>query len=166
VNAFNTAVFRVVLLAVGPDVLPEAIEVGDLPRWMSWKVRQKYRPVLVLELAFRARPHRSRSQGSSYHGKTEVTITSYGLHDDELSALRQAVEQCAVQETIELGVGEAVEGLDDLVQHIEWLVHPRPNPASNRLPQDVNPFSILLSLSKSGLRRLFGAQASVDVHGL
>ena len=153
VNAFNTAVFQLMLLAIGPDVLPEALQSGVLPQWMSRRVQRGYRPVLVLELRFRARPHRSRSQGYAYRGKAEVTMTSYGLHDNELSLLRNALETNSLRNSLQIGAGEAANTLSELVHQIERLVHPKQAaPAQESTPDQMNPFSAVFSLFSAFFR--------------
>ena len=155
VHTFNTALFQVDLLAVGPDVLSEAVETGQLPGWIVRKVRRSYRPVLVLELRFRARPHRSRSQGYAYRGRTELTLTSYGLHDDELSLVRNALETDTLRDSLQIGVGEAADTLGELVHRIQQLVHPmQAAPAQESTPDQTNPFSALFSLFKAVIRWL------------
>jgi hypothetical protein len=159
VNAFNTATFQVLLLAVGPDVLPQAVQAAELPAWIPRKVHRSYRPVLVLELQCRTRPQKSRSHGYAYRGQTELTLTSYGLHQDEREALRQTLDLSLLRQSLRMGTGETSAALEDLVHRVEQLVHPSPTPTTASLPEDTNPFMALFSALQTAGRWLLGLPA-------
>jgi len=102
-------------------------------------------------MSFRARPHRSESEGHVYRGKAELTLTSYGLHDDELSVLRRAVEANILRDSIQMGAGEATDALDSLVHRIEQLVNPQSLRTAANTSPEINPSSALLA----ALREVF-----------
>jgi hypothetical protein len=88
----------------------------------------------------------------------ELTLTSYGLHDGELSLLRNALETTALRDSLQMGADEAADTLNELVHQIERLVHTeQAASAQESTPDPANPFSALFLLFKAIFRWLSGS---------
>jgi len=93
VSGFNTVLLEVALLVEDRYEPQEDIDLGLLPKAVLRSNRRAYYSVLLIELDFRGIPERLKQGGYVYRGRTELTITSLALNEDELCVLRQLIEQ-------------------------------------------------------------------------
>lgn len=149
VNAFNTALFRVELLARNQDLLESEFEDATLPSWLANERFRRAVPVLVIEVMFRTSPEQSREGGYHHRGRIEITLTSYALRHDELRLLQAEREREDLRWMVE-AVGVMDERtLTELENELNRLLRPSEN-VSQPVSEDTNPFSVLWG----GIRRL------------
>jgi hypothetical protein len=127
VNAFNTALFRVEILARNEDLLESELKDGTLPSWLASERFRRPVPVLVVEAVFRTSPDQGRGGGFHHRGRIEIILTSYALREDELRLLQAEQER----EDLHRMVG-AVGVMDErtltkLEEELNRLVLPAPN---------------------------------------
>ena len=150
VNAFNTALFELVLLVEAEYDVKE--ERGVLPQaWQRRKYRP-YRPILIVEWRFRGVPERSPQGGNHFRGRSEITFTSYALNEDELRLLKSEIEKDDWGDLFERVAGVTEESLAQLQDEMNPFLDgdvanqseagPAPEPTS----EDTNPFSALFSI--------------------
>lgn len=156
VNAFNTAVFELVLLAQGRYDPAKDVASGELPKSILSQKLRKYRDLTLIEFNFRTIPDRSDQKGGySFRGKVEITFTGFALSEDELKTLKAEIEkddfgdifqmiEGATTESLELLRKDIEEFLDD-AKEIKWKDNKKKNSSKN---DDINPFSALFDFAK------------------
>ena len=148
INAFNTVLFRVELLARNEDLLESELQDGTLPSWLASERFRRPVPVLVVEATFRTSPEQAHGGGFHHRGRVEVTLTSYALREDELRLLqiereREDMRQmiAAVAFTDEGTLAALEEELNQLATTSDKISEPA--------PEDTNPFAALWDAIKS-----------------
>jgi len=150
VTAFNTAVFEVVLLVEPPSELEHSVRQGELPRMLLGKRHRRPRPVLLVELRFRAIPERTKGASYAYRGRAELTFTSYALNDEELAVFVRELQRSEWGEVLGLLEQDTATNLQALLGDLDELLADAPakTPEQKRAPNDTNPFSALFSFSE------------------
>ena len=147
VNAFNTSLFELTLLAQGEYDLKGDVARHELPVMIEKAKSRKYWAVTVVELKFRSIPGRSGGQQYTFRGKLEANFTSVGLNDDELKILREQVEKDDLKDAFNLIGGATEESLSLLTKEIdEFLSEKKPEKDKEEKKEksnDINPFSAL-----------------------
>jgi hypothetical protein len=146
VTAFNTAVFEVGLLVEVASDLERAVQAGELPKLLLHRRARRCRPVLIIELRFRAVPQRAAPGSPAYRGRAELTFTSYALNDDELAVFRRELQRGEWGEVLGVLERDTAQHLDTLLADLdELLAEEQPEPV---LPssEDANPFTALFSI--------------------
>lgn len=146
VNAFNTTVFELVLLAIGKYDFKKEVASGELPKiYEKLKLRQ-YIPITLVEFSFRSIPERSDQRGGyTFRGRVEVTFTSYALNEDELQVFKQKVAEDDFGDVYTLIENSTDKSFDELQKDIEDLLGEEKKPESKNNDNDINPFSALFS---------------------
>lgn len=148
VNLFNSAAAEVTLLAQREYPVSEDVDCGELPRFFLKARRRDLFSVLILELKFRAVPERTAGGAYGYRGRFELTMTSYALNADELSALRQELDRDNLDTTMRALGGDSGKGIAELVKQVEALVA-GPVKEKEPEPDDPNPFTSLFAFKNS-----------------
>lgn len=160
VSVFNTAIVELTLLAERQYPVAEDVDQGELPKMFLKARRRTYCPILIIEWKLRAAPERVSSGAHAYRGRFELTLTSCALNEDELTVLREEIDQDNLGEVLGAVSGKKGMALNELLRQIEALVAVPPKHDSK--PDDPNPFTALF-----GWGETFGQQASDDAgtHG-
>jgi hypothetical protein len=146
VTAFNTAVFEVVLLVEVASDLERAVQAGDLPKLLLNRSHRRCRPILIIEMRFRAVPERAAPGSHAYRGRAELTFTSYALNDDELAVFRRELQRSEWGEVLGLLERDTATHLDALLADLdELLAEEQPMP-TQPASENTNPFSALFSI--------------------
>ena len=148
VNLFNSAVAEVTLLAQREYPVNEDVDRGDLPRFILQARQRALLSVLILELKFRAAPERTAGGAYGYRGRFELTLTSYALNADELTALRRELDRDNLDTTMRALGGDSGKVIAELVQHVETLAA-GPDKEEEPEPDDPNPFTSLFAFKKT-----------------
>ncbi len=150
VSGFNTVLLEVALLVEDRYEPQEDVDLGLLPKAMLRSHRRAYYSVLLVEINFRGIPERLKQGGYLYRGRTELTITSLSLNEDELRVLRQLVEQDNLGDLLRAVTNETDIELERLQAELnrvsEGKEAPAPTPA---VAEDTNPFTALFSFFRS-----------------
>lgn len=150
VNAFNTALFEVLLLVELPSELEFRVQQGELPKMLSNRKHRRSTPVLLIELRFRAIPERTKSGHYGYRGRVTMTFTSYALREDELRVLVRELQRNDWGEVLGLVEGDLAGNLNAMLNDLdELLVEPSGATTTGQPEQsnDANPFTALFDFS-------------------
>lgn len=160
VNAFNTSLFRLVLMAKGGSYDPaDDVLSGDLPKVFKKMKFRKYTPFTIIEFGFRSAPDRADQRGGyGYRGKAEVVFTSFAMNEDELKLLKKKVEEDDFGDVYKMITGATEESLGQLQGDIEELLGEKdPNKEEGKKKgEDANPFSALFSFFKKEEKKKSG----------
>ncbi len=149
VNAFNTALSRVELLARNQDLLESEFRDATLSSWLASERVRRAVPILVIEVMFRTSPEQPHGGGFQHRGRIEITLTSYALRDDELRLLQAQREREDLRRMVgAVGVMDE-RTLTELENDLNRLVMPSED-VSEPVSEDTNPFSALWG----GIKRL------------
>lgn len=156
VNAFNTAVFELVMLAKGKYDPIADIKMGELPEVMKNMKLRKYIPLAIVEFRFRTAPERFDQKGGyGFRGRVEVAFTSFALNEDELQAFKEAVAEDDFGDVYEMisgatekSIGELKDDIDDILGKGEIAVEGLVEEKKVVQKGDDNPFSALFSFAK------------------
>ena len=153
VNAFNTALFELVLLGEGGyDPLDEVI-TGELPRIFKRVKYRKYVPIVIVELKFRTIPERlGQQQGYAFRGKVDITFTSYALNVDELKVLKEEIRKDDLKGVMELVGGITEDSLKQMQKDIDEFLNPEKLKAEEKKEEETDntgPFAALFSFWKT-----------------
>ncbi|MDO8459942.1 MAG: hypothetical protein Q7S74_02440 [Nanoarchaeota archaeon] len=147
VNAFNTTVFELVLLAKGEYNPALDVANGELPQIFKKMKFRKYLPLTLIEFRFRTIPDRSDQRGGyTYRGRAEVTFTGFALNGDELKLMQLELEKDDVGDMYKLIGGATDESLGQLKDDIKDLLGDEEKKEVKS--EDVNPFRELFSFLK------------------
>jgi len=169
INAFNTSVLELVILAKGRYNYNSDIAKGELPKALKGMKVRGCRSVTLLEFRFRSVPDRSDQKGGyNFRGRVEVKFTSYALNEDEMKVLKEQVQEDSFGDVFRLVQGATDESLDLLKDDIEQFLEegalgksPESKGASS--DDDVNPFSALFSFaSRKGKKEDFSKGVPKD----
>jgi len=163
VTAFNTAIFEVVLLVEPASDLEHSVRQGELPRMLLGKRHRRPKPVLMVELRFRAIPERTKSASYAYRGRAELTFTSYALKDDELTVFVRELQRSEWGEVLGLLEHDTTTNFDSLLSDLDELLAEPPAEPKAKLAarEETNPISALFSLGE--LFRASDGEAKPDV---
>jgi hypothetical protein len=149
VNAFNTVLFELVLLAKGKYDFKKDVGSGDLPKVFLKKKLRTCHPLTIIEFSFRSIPDRSDQRGGySFRGRAEVSFTSFALNDDELKILREQIEEDDFGDVYKMIEGATDETLGKLKDDIEELLgekEEKKEEEEKKEAEDANPFGALFS---------------------
>ena len=144
VNAFNTALFELVLIAKGRYDFKRDITAGELPKAFAKMKLRNYHPITMVEFKFRSATDRIQQQGGyGFRGKADVTFTSFALNDDELQVLREQIEEDDFGDVYKMIEGATDESLGYLKDDLDLLLGEKEEEKEES--EDVNPFSALFS---------------------
>jgi hypothetical protein len=152
VNAFNTALFEVLLLVELPSGIDVRVQKGELPKMLSNRKHQRAAPVLLIELRFRAIPERAKAGHYGYRGRVTMTFTSYALREDELRVLVRELQRSDWGEVLGIVEADLAGNLSALLNDLdELLVEPDTTAVSSGKPEspstNANPFTALFDFS-------------------
>jgi len=150
VSAFNTAVFEVVLLVEPRSDLEHSVRQGDLPKMLLGRRHRRARPVLMVELRFRAIPERTKGGSYAYRGSAELTFTSYALNAEELAVFVRELQRSEWGEVLGLLEQDTATNFDSLLSDLDELLAEAPAKSTQQksTSTDTNPFSALFSLGE------------------
>jgi hypothetical protein len=150
VTAFNTAVFELVLLVQPASELENAVQRGELPKMLLAKRHRRARPILIVELRFRAIPERTKGASYAYRGRAEMTFTSYALNDDELAVFTRELQRSEWGEVFGLLEHKSATNLQYLLSDLDELLAEAPDEPTPKsaTTEDTNPFSALFSFGQ------------------
>lgn len=152
INAFNTALFEVLLLVELPLELDFKVQKGELPKMLSNRKHQRAAPVLLIELRFRAIPERAKAGHYGYRGRVTMTFTSYALREDERRVLVRELQRSDWGEVLGMVAADLAGNLNALLNDLDELLVDPDTPAvsagqSESTSADVNPFTALFDFS-------------------
>lgn len=147
VNAFNTVLFELTLMAKGKYDPSGDIASGELPKVFKKLNLRKYTPITIVEFLFRSIPDRSDQKGGyTYRGRAEVTFTSFALSDDELSLLKQEIEKDDLGDAYAWITGATDDSFAQISGDIDELLGDTMDEKQKEVKkEDTNPFSALFS---------------------
>ena len=157
VNAFNTAVFELVILAQGKYDPKRDVATGDLPKSVLSMNLREYIPMTLIEFKFRSIPDRSDQKGGySFRGRVEVTFTGFALNKDELAVLKDEIDKDDFGDVFAMIEGATTESIEQMkkdideflsdAKEINWSGSKANEPS--KPSDDVNPFSALFEFAK------------------
>lgn len=147
VNAFNTAVFELTLIAKGKYDMVADVAQGELPKVFNKLGLRKYVPITVIEFIFRSIPDRNDQRGGySYRGRAEVKFTSFALSEEEISLLKKEVEKDDFGDVYNWITGATMDSFGKINGDIEELLGEKMGEEKKEMKkEDTNPFSALFS---------------------
>lgn len=156
VNAFNTSVFELTLLAQGRYDPQKDIDAGNLPKGVNKGVR-KYTDCALIEFRFRSIPDRSDQKGGyTFRGKVDVEFTGFALNEDELAILKKEVGKDDFNDVFGMIDGATTDSLAQLREDIEEFLNDASEIKWNDYQKeekkkdenDVNPFAALFAFTE------------------
>ncbi len=149
VNAFNTSLFELALLAIGDyNPMKEDIPKGDLPKMVATAKRRDYSMLMLVELTFRSAPERTQQGGYGFRGRVEISFTSFALNTDELELLKGEIEKDDLGDLFEAIGGVTDDSMEQLKVDIDELLKDEDEEKEKKKDENTNPFSALFSLFK------------------
>ncbi len=156
VNAFNTSVFELVLMAKKEYKPDEDIRKGDLPKFfrglLDKKALRKYSQLALVEFFYRSIPDRTDQRGGyTYRGKVELTFTSFVLNEDELKVLKREIDKDDFGDIYKSILGATDDSLGQINNDIADLLGDKDKEEKGEKKEekpDANPFTSLFSLFK------------------
>ncbi len=149
VNAFNTAVFELVLLAEGKYDFERDVRAGELPRSFLKAKMRKYSPIAIIEFKFRSVPDRADQRGGyAFRGMVEVMFTSFALNEDELKVFREKIAEDDFGDLYNLIEGATEKSFAELQSDLDDLLGDDKKKEEKKDDSDVNPFFALFSFLK------------------
>lgn len=149
VNAFNTSLFELVLLAEGKYETAKDVGSGELPKFFNNLKLRKYFPITIVEFYFRSVPERTDQRGGyGFRGRVEISFTSFALNEDEMKVLRDEVEKDDFGDVYKMIEDATEKSFEDLEKDIEDLLGAKSVEKKEKNEGDVNPFSALFSFLK------------------
>jgi len=146
VNAFNTAVFELVLVAEGKYDPKKDVSKGELPKLFKKREFRKYVPITIVEFRFRSIPERGDQRGGyGFRGRVEVQFTSFALNEDELKVLKEKVGEDDVGDLYKLIEDATEKSFEELQKDLDDLLEDDVKKEKKKESEDVNPFSALFS---------------------
>ncbi len=156
VNAFNTALFELVLLGQSDYKPEDDVRSKDLPQ-VFLTPKRKYIPLIVVELRFRSIPERVTQQGGYvFRGKLEAVFTSFALNEQELKIVKTEMEKDDLGDIYQAIEGATDESLGLLQTDIDDLLGDKEEKKAEekkKEEEDTNPFSALISFFKSDKKK-------------
>jgi len=152
VNAFNTAMFQLVLLAEGKYSPAEDVDKRNLPEFFKKRKLRNCTPITIIEFGFRSVPERGDQRGGySFRGKVEVIFTSFALNEDELKILKEQVGKDDFGDIFNLITGSTDITFDELTNDLDDLLGSDwdKKEEKKQYVADSNPISALFSFMKS-----------------
>lgn len=153
VNAFNTTLFKLVLMAKARYDPKEDIDKGELPRIFKRLKFRNYIPFTIVEFSFRSIPESSdQRRGYGFRGRVEVEFTSFALNEDEIKILREEIGKDDFNEVYKFIESSTNESLDKINEDLEEFLDEKKEEKEEREKNggsDSNPFSALFSFFKS-----------------
>lgn len=146
VTAFNTTLFELMLMGEGKYKPEEDIL---LPKRLRENVKKKYHPLVVLQLNFRSVPERTQQGGYGFRGRVQTVMTSYALNDEEIKALREAMDKDDVNDMFRQIEGATEESLAQINTDINYYLGNKEEKKKEEKKEEDNPFSALFSFFKS-----------------
>ncbi len=153
VNAFNTAVFELVLLAEGKYDPAVDIAKGELPKSMENTKFRKYVPITLIEFRFRSIPERFDQKGGyGFRGKVDVNFTSFALNEGELKVLKEQVAEDDFGDVYEIISGATESSLGELKDDLDEFLGEGAISDTEKKKEDdfgdTNPFSALFEFAQ------------------
>ncbi len=144
VNAFNTSLFELVLLAEGKYKPEDDVDKGELPRKFKRINIRKYSPITIIEFKFRSIPEKHDERGGyAFRGRVELTFTSFALNEDELRVLKEEIQKDDFYDVYRMIEGATDESLGQLKEDLDEFLGE--GIEERKESQDVNPFLALFT---------------------
>lgn len=143
VNAFNTAMFELVLFCKKKEKPPA--KFGD------YKLKRDYFSTIIISLKFRGFPQKVTQQHYGFGGRVEITFDSYSINADELKFIEKEKEDDDLGELLKFSEQTTENSLEQLREDIEHFLnddYKKPEKKEEKKKDDVNPFSALFGLFK------------------
>ncbi len=147
VNAFNTAMFELVLFGKKKFNFKNAVESGDLPGGFSkYKLKRDYYQCYLVSLEFRGIPQKVTQHHYGFGGRVDIEFDCYVLNDDELKLINLEMEKQDVEDTFKVFQESTEESLEQLKEDLDhFLIEEKPSLKQEKKQEDTNPFSALFS---------------------
>jgi hypothetical protein len=152
VNAFNTTLMQLTILALRKYEPTVDIGIGHLPEMLRFKLDEcrDYYSCTLLDYKFRAYPERFGQGGYGMRGRLELNWYSFCLNKDELKVLRREIEKDDFGDIYQAITGATDDSLGLIQKEIDEFLD-ETGEEDKEEPEDVNPFSALIGKGgKSG----------------
>ncbi|MDO8517405.1 MAG: hypothetical protein Q7S33_04765 [Nanoarchaeota archaeon] len=148
VNAFNTAMFELVLFGKTGFKFEDAVKTKRLPpSFIKHKLKRKYYSCYFLSLVFTGFPQKVTQQNYGFGGKIEMKFDCYVLNEDELKLVQKEMEKEDIASSFNFMQQSTEQTLEDLKNDIEhFLTEDKVKEEKKKTQDETNPFSALLSL--------------------
>lgn len=149
VTAFNTVLFELALLGSSEYNVEGEIKDGRIPKVLKKHQEKKFNQVLISELNFRSTPQ-TVGQHQRFHGKMTSTFTTYVLRDDELKAIKEALEKDDISDLFNVVGAYPLESIDSMKEDIDHFLEGIKDEEikEESKEENLNPFSALFSIFK------------------
>jgi len=148
VNVFNTLILELTILGKSPVNVKEAVIAKDLPKdFAKIKKLRKYYSIVVIDFNFRGIPSKA-GQHYVFGGRADVTFKAYVLNEDEITLLKDKLDQSDLEDSLKLIQGMTDESLNQLNEDIELFLKDEKKAEEEKersTEEDTNPFSALFS---------------------
>jgi len=152
VNAFNTTIFKLVLMAKAKYDPKDDIDKGELPRIFKKMKFRNYVPFTIIEFSFRSIPEiADQRRGYGFRGRVEVEFTSFVLNDDELKVLRNEIGKDDFNEVYKFIENSTSQSLDKINEDLEEFLDEKKTDNKEKEKNsdgNDNPFSAIFSFFK------------------
>lgn len=149
VKAFNTIVLEMSLLGKNKLKVKETALEGEFPKEFSndrflKKFDREYYSCILIEFKFRGIPQRVQQQSHfAFGGKTEIKFKSYALNEDEITMLKQELEDSDINTAFSLIKGATDDSIEHLKEDLDYFLE-EPDQNVEEGPKDQsNPFKAL-----------------------
>jgi len=103
---------------------------------------------MIIEFSYKSYPERLQSQGYGFRGKVEVTLTSYGLNDEEVKILKKMIEKDDLDDLVSILEKSTDESLGKVQEEIDHFLNEKEKKDEKKKEVDSDPFSELFSFLK------------------
>jgi sulfur carrier protein ThiS len=161
VNAFNTMLLELTLIAKKKVSVPDSVAAKDLPQsYKTTKFKRNYYGIILLTFTFRGIPNRTPQGHYIFGGRAEVSLKSYSLNQDELDVLDDELEKNdlalalnLVEETTENSLGQLQEDIEHFVENQEEKKKKEKEKSKyeiGKIPKDKFEESVIRKLAERG----------------
>ncbi len=149
VNAFNTAMFELVLFGKKKN--------SKLPEGVKYNLKKDYYSCVVISLNFRGMPQKVTQQHYGFGGKVEIVFDSYALNDKELELIEKKKGEQDLEDGLSFLAENTEDTLNELKEDLDKLLgddeKKEEKKKEEKKQDDINPFSALVGLFKSDKKK-------------
>jgi len=176
VNAFNTAMFELVLMGKIPvEIKSESDLIAknlppELYKYIATKKTRNYNAIVLISFVFRGLPQRVTQRGDyGFGGRIEMSFDCFAMNEDELKLFNKLLEKDALSLSFDL-LKDAVDApLQQLKEDLDKFIYDKAKKVEKKEEKksdDINPFTAFFELFKFKKKEDKKAEKDLDIKDL